>query len=110
MLVVIGALASSLLAVGAALDGSYVVAGIMGVLAGLLCLRAVNECAAAGHAIGCALEACGIAASDTEIADVESGHALDADDSPSVRPDDRRPLSVQPLFDGVEDRQTRRSG
>ena len=85
MLVVFGALASSLLAVGAALDGSYFIAGIMGALAGLLCFRSLDECAAAGHAIDCALEACGVPASgqtDTEVSDVDSGHALDADESP----------------------------
>ena len=85
MLLVIGALVLSPLAVGAALDGSYFAAGIMGALAGLLCFRAVGECAAAGHAINCALEACGVAASgqtDTEVSDVDSGHALNADDSP----------------------------
>ena len=81
MLVVIGGLASTLLAVGAAVDGSHLAAGIMGAVAGLLCFRVVGECAAAGHAIECALEACGVAASGQTATEVADG-----DDSRPVGP------------------------
>lgn len=109
-LVVIGALSTGLLAVGAALDGAPVAAAIMGGLAALLLFRTAGECAAAGHAIECAMDTCGIAASgqpDTAVEDatehsVDAGNVSKADGVGSVRPDGSRPAFLQPSNEGTE--------
>ena len=61
-LVALVGFAAGLVAVGAALDGAVVPSVIIGGLVALLLVQTLRECAAAGHAFGCALDACGIAA------------------------------------------------
>ena len=89
MLVVVAGLATGLLAVGAAVDGASVTAAIMGGLAGLLLARTARECSAAGHAVGCALDACGIAAPG------KTGMVVEDPTEGAVAP---APSDVDPVF------------